>query len=57
MQRDVLRFQAGAGIVYDSTPEREFEESMEKLRANLNALEMLTPAERKDLGAKSGTPV
>jgi len=57
MQRDVLRFQAGAGIVYDSTPEREFEESMEKLRANLKALEMLTPSERRDPGAKSGTLV
>jgi anthranilate synthase component 1 len=56
MQRDVLRFQAGAGVVYDSTPEREFEESMEKLRANLKALEMLTPSERRETGEKPGTP-
>jgi anthranilate synthase component 1 len=36
-----LYFQAGAGIVFDSRPEREYEETMEKLRANLKALEML----------------
>jgi anthranilate synthase component 1 len=42
MNRDTIRFQAGAGIVYDSKPEREFEETMEKLSANLKSLEMLT---------------
>jgi anthranilate synthase component 1 len=36
-----LRFQAGAGIVYDSLPEREYEETFEKLRGNLRALELL----------------
>jgi anthranilate synthase component 1 len=36
-----LFFQAGAGIVFDSTPEREYEETLEKLGANLRALEML----------------
>ena len=41
LRGDTLRFQAGAGIVYDSIPEREFEETLEKLRANLRALEML----------------
>ena len=30
---DLMTLQAGAGIVYDSTPEREFEETGEKLRA------------------------
>ena len=30
--------QAGAGIVYDSKPEREFEETGEKLRALAAAL-------------------
>ena len=34
-------FQAGAGIVYDSLPEREYEETLEKLRANLKAMDML----------------
>lgn len=45
MKGKVLRFQAGAGIVYDSKPEREYEETMEKLRANLKSLEMLTSSE------------
>jgi anthranilate synthase component 1 len=35
--------QAGGGIVYDSVPEREFEETMNKARAQLNAI---TQAER-----------
>ncbi len=39
---DVLYFQAGAGIVADSVPEREYEETMEKLSANLKALQLLT---------------
>ena len=42
MRGDVIRFQAGAGIVYDSKPEREYEETLEKLRANLKALDLLT---------------
>ena len=33
-----LSLQAGAGIVFDSTPEREYEETMEKLGALLQAL-------------------
>lgn len=46
MKHETLRFQAGAGIVYDSTPEREYEETLEKLQANLTALEMLAPPGR-----------
>lgn len=38
-----LFFQAGAGIVSDSLPEREYDETLEKLAANLRALEMLKP--------------
>ena len=34
-----LYFQAGAGIVYDSVPTREYEETIEKLSATLKALE------------------
>ena len=30
---EILALQAGAGIVYDSTPEREYEETGEKLKA------------------------
>lgn len=48
--RDTLYFQAGAGIVYDSKPEREYEETMEKLRANLKALETLTQDDRPHEG-------
>jgi len=40
---DDLFFQAGAGIVFDSAPQREYEETLEKLAANLRALEMLGP--------------
>lgn len=36
-----LYFQAGAGLVHDSVPEREYEETLEKLAANLKALELL----------------
>jgi anthranilate synthase component 1 len=36
-----LYFQAGAGIVHDSVPEREYEETLEKLGANLKALDLL----------------
>ncbi|HWP81297.1 MAG TPA: anthranilate synthase component I [Bacteroidota bacterium] len=37
----MLYFQAGAGIVFDSLPEREYEETLEKLGANLKALELI----------------
>ena len=33
--------QAGAGIVYDSNPEREYDESINKMTANLEALKLL----------------
>jgi anthranilate synthase component 1 len=45
---NTVRFQAGAGIVYDSIPEREFEETLEKLRANFRALDMLSSAKITD---------
>jgi anthranilate synthase component 1 len=37
----VARFQAGAGIVADSVPEREYHETLDKLAANLSAVQML----------------
>jgi anthranilate synthase component 1 len=37
----VARFQAGAGIVADSVPEREYQETLDKLAANLSAVKML----------------
>jgi anthranilate synthase component 1 len=36
-----LYFQAGAGIVQDSSAEREYEETLEKLAANLKAVELV----------------
>lgn len=34
--------QAGAGIVYDSDPEREYNESINKMKANLEALKLIS---------------
>ena len=39
VKKGVAYVQAGAGIVYDSVPQREYEESMNKARALLKALE------------------
>lgn len=41
---DKLYVQAGAGIVYDSVPEREFEETREKARGVLRAIQMAREA-------------
>lgn len=41
VQGDVAYLQAGAGIVYDSDPEREYNESINKMKANLEALKLL----------------
>ncbi|MBM4433314.1 MAG: anthranilate synthase component I, partial [Chloroflexi bacterium] len=38
VNKGVAYVQAGAGIVYDSVPEREHEESMNKARALLKAI-------------------
>ncbi|MEP0822659.1 MAG: anthranilate synthase component I [Ignavibacterium sp.] len=40
-QRDTFYFQAGAGIVHDSIPGREYEETMEKMNATMLAVEMM----------------
>jgi len=34
-------FQAGAGIVYDSSPENEYQETLDKLKATFKAVELL----------------
>ena len=39
LNKGIAYMQAGAGIVYDSVPEREYAESMNKARALLKALE------------------
>lgn len=41
VQGDTAYLQAGAGIVYDSDPEREYNESINKMKANLEALKIL----------------
>ncbi|GAI26114.1 unnamed protein product [marine sediment metagenome] len=46
MTKGIAYTQAGGGIVYDSVPEREYEESMNKARALLNAI---SQAERSEL--------
>jgi anthranilate synthase component 1 len=38
MTKGIAYVQAGSGIVYDSVPEREYEESMNKARALLKAI-------------------
>ena len=39
VNKGVAYVQAGAGVVYDNIPKREYEESMNKARALLKALE------------------
>ncbi len=39
MANGIAHVQAGAGIVYDSVPAREYEETLNKARASLNAIE------------------
>jgi len=38
MKQGIAYVQAGSGIVYDSIPEREYEESLNKARALLKAI-------------------
>jgi anthranilate synthase component 1 len=38
MKQGIAYVQAGSGIVYDSVPEREYEESINKARALLKAI-------------------
>jgi anthranilate synthase component 1 len=41
MKNDKAYFQAGAGIVYDSIPEKEYQETLDKLEATLKSVELL----------------
>lgn len=41
VEGETAYLQAGAGIVYDSDPEREYNESLNKMRANLEAVKLL----------------
>ena len=48
MRDGVANIQAGAGIVYDSVPEREFDESLNKAQALLSAIDMAEAMEETD---------
>jgi anthranilate synthase component 1 len=39
LTKGTAHIQAGAGIVYDSVPSREYEETLNKARAQLDAIE------------------
>jgi anthranilate synthase component 1 len=41
MNNGVAWLQAGAGIVYDSVPEREYQESLDKMGALVQSFQML----------------
>jgi anthranilate synthase component 1 len=41
MKGNKAYFQAGAGIVYDSSPENEYQETLDKLKATFKAVELL----------------
>jgi anthranilate synthase component 1 len=41
VKEDEVSVQAGAGIVYDSVPEREYEETLHKARALFKVIESL----------------
>ena len=46
VKQGIAYTQAGGGVVYDSVPEREYEETLNKARALLNAI---SQAESSDL--------
>jgi len=51
MNNGTAHVQAGAGIVYDSVPSREYEETMNKARALLNAIEQAETMETSHAAA------
>ena len=48
LQKDTTRFLAGGGIVADSTPEGEYNESHHKMRGPLRAIELAEDLERSE---------
>ena len=44
--QDQLSIQVGAGIVYDSSPENEYEETLRKAEAMFKAIEMVKENDR-----------
>ena len=55
LNKGIAYMQAGAGIVYDSVPEREYAESMNKARALRKALEQAEDAESNGEGRHAAT--
>ena len=51
IQNDLATFNVGGGIVYDSTPETEYEEMLLKARPILEALGASPPAEPHPVAA------
>jgi len=55
MSKGIAYIQAGGGIVYDSVPEREYEESMNKARALLKAVDQAESINRASGGSHAAT--
>jgi anthranilate synthase component 1 len=55
MKNGIAYTQAGCGIVYDSVPEREYEETMSKARALLKAIDQAEMANLKTEGSHAAT--
>jgi anthranilate synthase component 1 len=52
VKNDTAYVQAGGGIVYDSIPEKEYEESMNKAGALLKALELAESSASSNAGVR-----
>jgi len=55
MSKGIAYIQAGGGIVYDSVPEREYEETMNKARALLKAVDQAESANLATEGSHAAT--
>jgi anthranilate synthase component I len=53
LKQGVAYVQAGCGIVYDSVPENEYEESMNKARALLKAIDFAETGAREEIDASA----
>jgi anthranilate synthase component 1 len=54
MKDGVARIQAGGGVVYDSVPEAEYQETLNKARATLNAIDQAEAMEETALTGSLG---
>jgi hypothetical protein len=54
LQGDTIHVQAGAGVVFDSVPESEYEETLHKSRALFEAIrKAASPAFQPELGSSA----